>query len=188
MLDEAFRRVFSIPADERTFSAKHPGEGGKHMDAIETPTPEEERPGGGRLQRLRLRFTDPALETEFNADPVPSQHRQYPLRFRRRHRPLGRMGHPAAPLPHRAGRPEGRRGDAIRRVHPDVGRWLRASYTRIFERIWEGIAVAIATATLWSGSTTSRIETLPLEYGYVGVILITSFHVHVAAPAGSSRS
>jgi class 3 adenylate cyclase len=50
------------------------------------------------------------------------------------------------------------------------------TYTRSFGRIWEWVSVAIAAATLlcWVFYV-SRVSTLPLEYGYVGVILITSF-------------
>ena len=42
--------------------------------------------------------------------------------------------------------------------------------------IWEWVAVAIATATIVSWVYyTSNIQTLPAEYGYVGIILITAF-------------
>jgi class 3 adenylate cyclase len=147
------------------------------MGAIETPTPEDERPGWRlRLQRLRLRFTDPALETEFNADRF--RHNIGNIRFAfvagialwvvwgillRRYLTVL----------------DDQRVDAVMRFGvfiPMLVGGLALSYTRIFERIWEGISVAIATATLllWIYYTWS-IETLPLEYGYVGVILITSF-------------
>jgi class 3 adenylate cyclase len=50
------------------------------------------------------------------------------------------------------------------------------TFIRSFGRVWEWVAVAIATATLlfWVFYV-SRISTLPAEYGYVGVILITAF-------------
>lgn len=50
------------------------------------------------------------------------------------------------------------------------------SFSRFFERIWEWMAVIIATATLllWVYYV-SHVFTLPPEYGYVGVILITAF-------------
>jgi class 3 adenylate cyclase len=53
---------------------------------------------------------------------------------------------------------------------------LGLTYTRFFGRVWEWVSVAIAAATLlcWVFYV-SRISTLPLEYGYVGVILITAF-------------
>jgi len=50
------------------------------------------------------------------------------------------------------------------------------TFIRSFGRVWEWVAVAIAAATLlfWVFYV-SRISTLPAEYGYVGVILITAF-------------
>jgi hypothetical protein len=53
---------------------------------------------------------------------------------------------------------------------------LALTYTRFFGRVWEWVAVAIAAATLlfWVFYV-ARISTLPAEYGYIGVILITAF-------------
>jgi class 3 adenylate cyclase len=50
------------------------------------------------------------------------------------------------------------------------------SFFRIFERIWEWVAVLVAGATilLWVYYV-AHVLTLPAEYGYVGVILITAF-------------
>jgi class 3 adenylate cyclase len=50
------------------------------------------------------------------------------------------------------------------------------SYARFFPRIWEWVAVGLAVATLllWVYYV-AHVLTLPPEYGYVGVILITSF-------------
>jgi class 3 adenylate cyclase len=50
------------------------------------------------------------------------------------------------------------------------------SYTRLFRRVWEWMCLAIALATLvvWVFYA-AEILTLPAEYGYVGVILITAF-------------
>jgi class 3 adenylate cyclase len=50
------------------------------------------------------------------------------------------------------------------------------SYTPLFHRIWEWVAVggAAATILLWVYYV-AQIVTLPAEYGYVGVILITAF-------------
>ncbi len=50
------------------------------------------------------------------------------------------------------------------------------SYTRLFGRIWEPFSAGIAIVTLavWVVYS-ANIITLPLEYGYVGVILITAF-------------
>jgi class 3 adenylate cyclase len=53
---------------------------------------------------------------------------------------------------------------------------LALSFTRVFVRIWEWVALAIAVATILAWVYyTSNILTLPAEYGYVGVILITAF-------------
>jgi class 3 adenylate cyclase len=50
------------------------------------------------------------------------------------------------------------------------------SFSRSFERIWEWMAISLATVTLvvWVYYV-SQVLTLPAEYGYVGVILITAF-------------
>ncbi|MGH2682896.1 MAG: adenylate/guanylate cyclase domain-containing protein [Actinomycetota bacterium] len=50
------------------------------------------------------------------------------------------------------------------------------SFARFFERIWEWVAVVVASATvlLWVYYV-SQVLTLPPEYGYVGLILITAF-------------
>jgi class 3 adenylate cyclase len=147
------------------------------MNAAETPTPEDQRPGWRlRLQGLRLRFTDPALEADFNTD-----------RF---HHNLGNIR-----FAFLAGiflwvvwgfllRPQIQvlselRFDAIMRYSffiPILLVGFVLTYTRIFERIWEWVAVAIATLTLlvWVVYA-SQVLTLPAEYGYVGIILITAF-------------
>src|SRR3954451_12215104 len=50
------------------------------------------------------------------------------------------------------------------------------SYTRVFGRVWEwaSFAIAVTTLAIWV-LYASNIFTLPAEYGYVGVILITAF-------------
>jgi class 3 adenylate cyclase len=50
------------------------------------------------------------------------------------------------------------------------------TFTPFFRRIWQSLSVVVVTATilLWVFYA-SRILTLPAEYGYVGVILITAF-------------
>jgi class 3 adenylate cyclase len=50
------------------------------------------------------------------------------------------------------------------------------SFTRAFERIWEGATATIATVTIlvWVYYNT-QVLTMPADYGYVGVILITAF-------------
>ena len=147
------------------------------MGATETPTPEDERPGWRlRLQGLRLKFSDPELEAEFNDD-----------RFRHN---LGNIR-----FAFLAGialwlvwgfllRPEmlaleDRRVDAVMRYRVFIPMLIVGfvlTYTPIFERIWEWVSVTIATATLlvWVYYV-SQVQTLPIEYGYVGIILISAF-------------
>jgi class 3 adenylate cyclase len=50
------------------------------------------------------------------------------------------------------------------------------SFTKAFGRVWEwtSFAIAVATLAIWV-LYSSQIFTLPAEYGYVGVILITAF-------------
>jgi len=147
------------------------------MGATETPTPGSERSSWRlRLERLRLRFTDPGLESDFHAD-----------RFRHN---LGniRFGFIAGTALWVVWgfllRPEmralaDRELDAIMRYGvfiPMLVVGFALTFTRSFERIWEWVSVAIAggTLVLWVYYV-SNVLTLPVEYGYVGVILITAF-------------
>jgi class 3 adenylate cyclase len=129
-----------------------------------------------RLARLRLRFPDPALESAFRAD-----------RF---HHNLGNVrfaflvgiglwiswGFLLRPYMLAL---RDQRLDMIMRFGVFIPLLVAAyafSYTRIFSRVWEWTCAAIAAATLvvWVYYS-SNILTLPAEYGYVGVILITAF-------------
>jgi class 3 adenylate cyclase len=147
------------------------------MGTTETPTSEEDRSWWQqRLDRLRLLFGDPYLESAFRAD-----------RFRLS---LGNIRFAFLAgialwitwglllRPHMLALSD-RRLDAVMRFGvfiPMLIVGFALSYLRIFSRIWEWVAVVIAGATLllWVFYV-SRITTLPLEYGYVGVILITAF-------------
>ena len=53
---------------------------------------------------------------------------------------------------------------------------IALSFTRFFERIWEWATLGIALLTLaaWTYYI-GQVLTLPAEYGYIGVILITTF-------------
>jgi class 3 adenylate cyclase len=53
---------------------------------------------------------------------------------------------------------------------------LGLSFLRSFERIWEWVAVSIVIATvlLWVYYN-AQVLTMPVDYGYVGMILITAF-------------
>jgi adenylate cyclase len=144
------------------------------METIETS-----RPGPAwrlRLDRLRLRFRDRALESAYRAD-----------RFRH---DLGNIR-----FAFLAGialwvawglllRPQmlalsDQRLDLIMRFGVFIPMLLLGfglTYTRSFGRTWDWVSVAIAAATILSWVFyVSRVRTLPLEYGYVGVILITAF-------------
>jgi class 3 adenylate cyclase len=147
------------------------------MREIETASPAEERstwPFG--LDRLRLRFRDPALESAFRAD-----------RFRLN---LGniRFAFLAGMAlwvswgllirPHILALSDQRLDVAIRFgvFIPMLIVGLGLTYTPFFRRIWEwtSVAVAIVTILLWVYYV-SHVLTLPAEYGYVGVILLTAF-------------
>src|SRR6266498_799400 len=108
--------------------------------------------------------------------PFPSRSRQHPLRLPGRDRHLGRVGPAPATLHAGPVRPATRRDHAVRRVHPLVARRPRAHVHPILRARLGMVAVAIAAATLlfWVFYV-SRISTLPAEYGYIGVILITAF-------------
>ena len=66
--------------------------------------------------------------------------------------------------------------DPVRCVHPDAGHRLRVHLHPLFRRVWEwtSFAIVVATIVIWVYYS-SQIHTLPAEYGYVGVILITAF-------------
>ena len=148
------------------------------MDTIER-NGSGSREGSGRwagLSRLRLRFGDPSLEKAFRADQF--RHNLGNIRFAF----LAGIGLWVSwgflLRPHIQVLSE-LRLDALMRFGvfiPLLVLGLALTFTRFFARAWEWIAVAIATATLllWV-LYVSQILTLPAEYGYVGVILITAF-------------
>jgi adenylate cyclase len=147
------------------------------MDEIETSMPAEQ---GSRwsvwLGRLRLRFRDPALESAFQADRFRLNLGNIRFAF------LAGMGLWVAwgvlLRPHILALSD-QRLDLVMRYGvfiPMLVFGLALTYTPFFGRIWEGVSVAIAVATilLWVYYA-SHVLTLPAEYGYVGVILITAF-------------
>ena len=129
-----------------------------------------------RLQRLRLRFSDPALESAFQADNF--RHHLANIRFAF----LAGVGlwvvwglllrpymFVIADL----------RLDEVMRFGvfiPMLVVGFALTFARSFERIWEWVSVGIATGTLllWVYYV-ANVQALPVEYGYVGVILITAF-------------
>jgi class 3 adenylate cyclase len=145
------------------------------MDGIAGST-RNDRSVRRRLASLRLRFPDPALESAFRAD-----------RF---HLSLGNIrfaflagialwvGWGFLLRPHMLALSD-QRLDAVIRYGvfiPMLVVGFALSFTSFFRRIWEWVAVAIAVITIvvWVYYT-SNVFTLPAEYGYVGVILITAF-------------
>jgi class 3 adenylate cyclase len=147
------------------------------MDEIDTTTADPEpSPRRLGLDRLRLRFRDPTLESAFRTDQF--RHHLGNIRFafvvgivlwiswglllRRYILALGEL-----------------RLDRTMRwgvFIPMLVVGLALTFMPFFGRIWEWVAVAIATGTIvaWVYYT-ANIQTLPAEYGYVGVILITAF-------------
>jgi hypothetical protein len=147
------------------------------MDEIETSMPAEERSRWWvRLGQLRLRFRDPGLESAYRSDRF--RHDLGNIRF-------GFLAGIAIWVawglllrPHMLALSD-QRLDLLMRFGvfiPLLLVGLGLTFTRFFGRVWEWVAVAIAAATLlfWVFYV-SRISTLPAEYGYIGVILITAF-------------
>jgi class 3 adenylate cyclase len=147
------------------------------MDEIETSMPVEERSRWSvRLGQLRLRFRDPGLESAYRADRF--RHDLGNIRF-------GFLAGIAIWVawglllrPYMLALSD-QRLDMVMRFGvfiPILLVGFGLTYTRFFGRVWEWVAVAIAAATLlfWVYYV-SRISTLPAEYGYIGVILITAF-------------
>jgi adenylate cyclase len=147
------------------------------MDEIDTTTtvrePSQRWPG---LDRLRLRFRDPELESAFRADQF--RHHLGNIRFAF----LAGIGlwisWGLLLRPYILALSE-LRLDRIMRLGvfiPMLVIGLALTFTPFFGRIWEWVAVAIAAATIGSWVYyTSNIQTLPAEYGYVGILLITAF-------------
>jgi class 3 adenylate cyclase len=147
------------------------------MDAIETPTPAGERSRWPlRLHRLRLRFRDPSLEKAYRADRF--RHVLGNIRFAFLAGITLWVTWGLLLRPHMLALSD-QRLDMLMRFGvfiPMLIVGLGLTYTRFFGRVWEWVSVAIAAATLlfWVFYV-SRISTLPAEYGYVGIILITAF-------------
>ena len=147
------------------------------MDQIETTTSENERSGWRlRLERLRLRFRDPGLESGYRADRF--RHDLGNIRFAFLAGIFLWVTWGLLLRPYMLALSD-QRLDMVMRFGvfiPMLAVGLGLTYTRFFGRVWEWASVAIAAATIlvWVFYV-SRISTLPLEYGYVGVILITAF-------------
>jgi class 3 adenylate cyclase len=128
------------------------------------------------LERLRLRFRDPALEAEFREDRF--RHNVGNIRFAFLAGIVLWVGWGFLLRPHILAGSD-LRVDAIMRYGvfiPLLLIGLGLTYTPYFRRIWQSMSVVIASATLLAYMVyVSRILTLPPEFGYVGIILITAF-------------
>jgi hypothetical protein len=145
------------------------------MDQTQTPTQAEKR-WPLSLERLRLRFRDQAMESGYREDRF--RHNVANIRFAF----LAGIGLWVAwgllLRPHMLALAD-RRIDTLMRFGvfiPMLLVGLGLTFTPLFRRIWQSLSVVIATSTLllWIYYV-SHIQTLPIEYGYVGVILITAF-------------
>lgn len=147
------------------------------MDEIETSTTGRERSRWRlRLQQLRLRFRDPSLESEYRADRF--RHNLGNIRFAFLAGIALWVAWGLLLRPHMLALSD-QRLDLLMRFGvfiPMLIVGFGLTYTRFFGRAWEWVSVAIAAATiLFWVFYVSRVSTLPAEYGYVGVILITAF-------------
>jgi len=146
------------------------------IDSTSAPNQPTDSSVRQRLTRLRLRFRDPALESAFREDRF--QHNVGNVRFAYLAGIGLWIGWGLLLRPYML---------SIRDQQLDAQfRWglfipmlilgYAFTYTRFFSRVWEwaSFAIAVATLVIWVFYS-SQILTLPAEYGYVGVILITSF-------------
>ena len=130
----------------------------------------------GLLARLRLRFDDPELESAFRADFF--RHNLGNFRVALIGGMLLLLLFGVTLYDHILALAD-KRVDLIMRYgvfFPLLLLGLALSFTPWFERIWEWVSVVVAGAILllWVFYS-SQVLTLPAEYGYVGLILITAF-------------
>jgi class 3 adenylate cyclase len=137
-----------------------------------------EEVSAGRLpfDRLRLRFRDPALEAAFREDRF--RHNLGNIRFAFLAGIALWIGWGVLLRPHMLALAD-QRLDLLMRFGVFIPMLLVGfglTFTPLFRRIWQSLSVVIAGATIvvWVYYV-SHILTLPPEYGYVGVILITAF-------------
>jgi class 3 adenylate cyclase len=128
------------------------------------------------LERLRLRFRDHALESAYRDDRF--RHNVVNIRFAFLAGIALWVSWGLLLRPYILALSD-RRLDAIIRFEvfiPMLIVGFGLTFTPFFRRIWQSLSFVIATATilLWVYYV-SHILTLPAEYGYMGVILITAF-------------
>lgn len=146
------------------------------IDAIATDEQPDDRSVRQRLARLRLRFRDPALESAFREDRF--QLNLGNVRFALLAGIGLWIGWGILLRPYMLALQDQRLDMLIRFgvFIPMLVIGYAFSYTRVFGRVWEwtSFAIAVATIVIWVYYA-SNVLTLPAEYGYVGVILITAF-------------
>ena len=145
------------------------------MDTTETSTQAQKR-WPLNLEGLRLRFRDAALESAYREDRF--RHNVANIRFAFLAGIVLWVAWGLLLRPHLLALSD-RRLDTLMRFAvfiPMLLVGLGLTFTPLFRRIWQLLSVVIATATilLWVYYV-SHIQTLPAEYGYMGVILITAF-------------
>src|SRR6476646_9475013 len=147
------------------------------MNEIETSQPAED-PSSSKfsLDRLRLRFRDPALESAFREDRF--RHNIGNIRFAFLAGIALWIGWGLLLQPHILALADRRLDTGMRFGFfiPLLLVGFGLTFTPLFRRMWQSMTVVIATLTLlgWVYYA-SNILTLPAEYGYVGIILITAF-------------
>ena len=147
------------------------------MDGERAPGPERDE--GSRepvIDRLTLRFRDPQLEAAYRADSY--RHNLGNIRFALLGGAVLWVVWGVVLYPHLLALAD-KRVDLIMRYGVFVPVLLvgfALSFTRWFERIWEWVAVGVVLVTIvaWVYYI-EQVLTMPAEYGYVGLILITAF-------------
>jgi len=145
------------------------------MDRADAPAPVEEGPRRS-VDRLRLRFRDPALESAYRDDRF--RHNVGNIRFAFLAGIALWIVWGLLMRPHILALAD-RRLDAVMRFGVFIPLLLVGfglTFTPLFRRIWQSMTVVITSVTLilWVYYA-SNILTLPAEYGYVGILLITAF-------------
>jgi class 3 adenylate cyclase len=128
------------------------------------------------IDRLTLRFRDPQLEAAYRADSY--RHNLGNIRFALLGGAVLWVVWGVVLYPHLLALAD-KRVDLIMRYGVFVPVLLIGfvlSFTRWFERIWEWVAVGVVLVTIvaWVYYI-EQVLTMPAEYGYVGLILITAF-------------
>jgi class 3 adenylate cyclase len=145
------------------------------MDGISSST-DDDRSLRRRLAGLRLRFSDPVLEATFRTDRYHLD--LVNVRFALLAGIALWVAWGFLLRPYMLALSDQRLDTVIRYgvFIPLLAGGFALSFTSLFRRIWEWIVVAIVVITIvvWVYYS-SNVLTLPAEYGYVGVILITAF-------------